>query len=1500
MRNKLRVFIMELRKPTTLVTSIAIILFLSAVQSYAASRTWDGGGADTNWSTPANWDGDLTAPITGDALTFDGTLRLTNNNNLAADSVFGPITFAATAGSYVISGNRITLGGDFSDSSPNPQVFNPALVLSGNRTFSTDASTMLTLGGVISGSFGVTKSGAGTLVLGANNTYTGATVIDGGTLAYSVNQTALPALTFGIAPTTTSVSTNNGTLDLTNANVTTNSLTVQTNSSTANVITIGTGKTLTVNGPVAIGVSNVFTNTAAGANVVTNLNVAGDTLVMNTGTANLNIGLNRDNAASGTDPKTTVDLSGLNNFTFTATTGEFRVGEGNSQATLTLANVANTITTPGVQIGNSHVSGGQDNNGGRSVVHMGNGSNVINTATVTIGSGKSGGILDFATAATNGTLTLAGQTGGTSTANILIGSSTSVTGGNDDSELNLAGHNVTVQAGSIAVGQLAGGTAGNSGRGVMTFDTGLINVNSLQLAVNSTGTAPNGTTGTFTMGGPNPGNTAATGVLNVASQFFLANRTNTAAGAGKSTGSFVLNGGTANVATDILDASTTVSSAGANSTTLTVDGGTLNMMGHNIGTYAAPITTINLNSGTLNNAASIAGATINIQQAIAISGPTNYIIANGGTLTSSGLTLTSGGGIGGGGANGGNVSGDIVAGTGSQVTPGAPTVPATLQFNNSLSLNNNSTVTFKLSDNPSSGNDQITDSGNLTLTGTVNLSLVATAAGPQIGNKYTLFTYAGTLIGNQSNFAIQDPKTRETFTIVPTSTTPGTIQVSVGGSGPANLTWIGNNGNNWDLITTTNFRDASQTAQKFFNQDAVTFDNTSTNTNDVQVVGQLSPSAVTVNATRNYKFAGTGSLIGSGTLTKSGTGTLVIATNNTYSGGTTINTGTLQVGDGGTTGSLGTGPIDNEGTLIFNNSGTVTVPGVIAGSAGTIRQEGTGTLTLSGINTFSDNLTVNHGTVRLTAAGAAGSGLTTVNTGATLVVGGGQTGPITVTGGTVGSGFGTTQTTVTTADFTISPNTTATIYTADPQALATNGEFVLSGTGTLRGSGNINVLSGSNVASPDASTGFRLQGTNPSDYSGTITIGHNLKAELANSVTGPQSPAGTGKIVLTAGDAVLGGSLNASTLTGGYSEFNLRNNFAGGDTTFGNDVQITGTGLVLLNPLGTAPVGAAVNMGNLSIGTGQELGVYLASGNTHVINFQSVKLSGTARFSPQTPGFGATTAVGSDLALNSITETVLGSGVTMAGLRTLYLNGNSTYTGPTQVLSGTLGGTGSVTSTVTVNAGAAIAPGTSTTPIGSFTAPSVALSGTLKVDLNDFDLNVQDVLNVTGALSLSNAGVNFNVTGTSQQAAYVFAHYGTLTGSPFVSFTGIPDGYTINYNYQNSKEIALVPMTTPLKLGDFNFDGHVNGADVTAMLAALTDLNKFEANNTLTPARLLAVGDLDGSGAVNNADLQGLLTLLKSGGGSVAAVPEPPSACLLIIAVIVAGSASVLHRRCMC
>ena len=86
--------------------------------------------------------------------------------------------------------------------------------------------------------------------------------------------------------------------------------------------------------------------------------------------------------------------------------------------------------------------------------------------------------------------------------------------------------------------------------------------------------------------------------------------------------------------------------------------------------------------------------------------------------------------------------------------------------------------------------------------------------------------------------------------------------------------------------------------------------------------------------------------------------------------------------------------------------------------------------------------------------------------------------------------------------------------------------------------------------------------------------------------------------------------------------------------------------------------------------------------------------------------------------------------------------------------------------------------------------------------------------------------------------------------------------------------------------GDFTRDGHVNAADVQAMIAALTDLNAYKSADSLTSAQLLSIGDIDLSGTVTNADVQALLNLLKSGGGSVAAVPEPASLVLLLAGIL--------------
>ncbi|HZZ28237.1 MAG TPA: proprotein convertase P-domain-containing protein [Pirellulales bacterium] len=72
---------------------------------------------------------------------------------------------------------------------------------------------------------------------------------------------------------------------------------------------------------------------------------------------------------------------------------------------------------------------------------------------------------------------------------------------------------------------------------------------------------------------------------------------------------------------------------------------------------------------------------------------------------------------------------------------------------------------------------------------------------------------------------------------------------------------------------------------------------------------------------------------------------------------------------------------------------------------------------------------------------------------------------------------------------------------------------------------------------------------------------------------------------------------------------------------------------------------------------------------------------------------------------------------------------------------------------------------------------------------------------------------------------------------------------------------------TPL-LGDFNRDGVVDAADINPAELALTNLNEYLTTYSVTPAQLATYDDVNQDGKFTNTDLQALLDLLLSGGGS--------------------------------
>jgi autotransporter-associated beta strand protein len=127
------------------------------------------------------------------------------------------------------------------------------------------------------------------------------------------------------------------------------------------------------------------------------------------------------------------------------------------------------------------------------------------------------------------------------------------------------------------------------------------------------------------------------------------------------------------------------------------------------------------------------------------------------------------------------------------------------------------------------------------------------------------------------------------------------------------------------------------------------------------IVGDVTDNAaLAFDRSDTVTFAGV--ISGNGTVAQIGSGTTVLTSDNSYSGGTTISAGTLQVGNGGGAGSVGSGPVLDDGALVFNRSGTVTVPGSITGT-GSLTQEGVagGTLVLTGANTYSGGTAITSG-----------------------------------------------------------------------------------------------------------------------------------------------------------------------------------------------------------------------------------------------------------------------------------------------------------------------------------------------------------------------------------------------------------------------------------------------------------------------------------------------------------------------------------------------------------
>lgn len=239
----------------------------------------------------------------------------------------------------------------------------------------------------------------------------------------------------------------------------------------------------------------------------------------------------------------------------------------------------------------------------------------------------------------------------------------------------------------------------------------------------------------------------------------------------------------------------------------------------------------------------------------------------------------------------GKVLGSVTLATGATISPGTNSTAGTLATG-TLNLSGG-TLIVNLATRGAGGaptSDLLVANGDVNITAPSIISFSPTGA--LLNGSYPLITYSGAFTGDAGTLALVNP-TR--YTIAVDTTMPGQINLAIGGT-VAHLIWLGDGvTNTWNAATTGIW--SAGAAERFYQTDAVTFDDTAAGANtSITVSGTLYPSAVNVNATQNYIFSGTGVIAGVGGLTKNGDGSLTVNNSNSFTGKTQISGGSLVLG----------------------------------------------------------------------------------------------------------------------------------------------------------------------------------------------------------------------------------------------------------------------------------------------------------------------------------------------------------------------------------------------------------------------------------------------------------------------------------------------------------------------------------------------------------------------------------------------------------------------------
>lgn len=621
----------------------------------------------------------LTAPASGGG----SFLRLTNDNNLGdSGNDIEVVANSQPVGLYASTGVNVSLNSNRNITTSST---------SGTQDFwvKTKGTGNITIAGEISGGTRFRKNDSGIATLTGANTFSGGTFIEGGTLVLSGGDNRLVS-----------------------------GSTVQMGSATAGVTLQIDGGKQTLNGLTLTAPTSAVTQTIKGTGTLELL-----------GTGDYSIGT--------TVTATSLDMSGLNNFTFNRAANSFQISATNASVvnTVNLAKSGtNTITATNVRLGGggSNTAVGQTSN-----IGLGQTNNISASGELVIGYFQGSGSVAFQSGLSNATLTVRGGTGSTPIPLMSVGSTNSGAQSSTGT-LNLTGGGMDVIATELNVARHFANAGGTSSTGTITMPAGTVVTTTMNLAVKTNTTGAPTLTGTFNQGG---GSVTAT-TLN------LGNNGN--AEAPNLIASYNLTGGTL-YATSITGSGATYGASTVRN--LKLDGGTLrNLPGSNLSVNGVANTAtgrINLNVTNPSNIHADASQSITLGTNTALTGSAALSKTGGGALVINGVSSTYGGTL---TVNNGSLGGTTTFGGNVSIASGASLAPGNSPgtFTITGNLNLDGILAYEFTGGSTTA-DLVNVGGTLDLTGSgISWSNLGTYT---LGNKFTLFSYnTGALTGTFTGY----------------------------------------------------------------------------------------------------------------------------------------------------------------------------------------------------------------------------------------------------------------------------------------------------------------------------------------------------------------------------------------------------------------------------------------------------------------------------------------------------------------------------------------------------------------------------------------------------------------------------------------------------------------------------------------------------------------------------------------------------------------------------